>query len=1125
MPAAKKNSSKLDKDYFHEIAEKCAYLGVVVSEKDFLAHPDTYQSLAASYDKKAHQFNLQHKDKLLKLQQEIIQNENLSEAFAFGKAGQLLRSDFHKSLLAKNMAQVSFDIIQHNFNFSINELANPSYMKRLVKLAENIGVDASILRQTLTDGENVAAALFNSTYKNDLIKIALLDENIQFSAANMASFANEDCHSLLSEAALHLTAKTQFSRLITQNINQSAFSSDKNVNDSSLSAPSSMEQILQEFSKYRDNQNGKLLLTQNAKALKKKANFVYLDKIIKTLHLDKNAAVQFRIQLSQYKGSVQDFLQEYSKVNQLSHQVQMADHHQSSLSIELDHQPQTETVKIDKDTQKKLIKKQQEEQNRLKKRAQKEADRQRKIEQKKQQRLAINARKEAVKKQKAERKLQRKLARKAKREVFFAKLKSLLKKTSKKLTSVPAHIALYSQQYIEKMRNLLVVPKRHPHMRIYVPKQKRMRFLDKIFSKLRHRKRQQIVRNISINIESYKEQKKQAKKAKIIKFKENVRKKSKKTLKYAAIGVPFVGLSYLGYKGAQNMGPAFDFRRVSMAWDSLSLPKDVLDKANIYYADANDFLENQIQDYQDVNPSLSWTDYSNEPDNPINEADYDVQIPLIKNDKLHNVPNADFFNLCFEKTNSTYLKNAKYGITKEMYNNFMRENRALANFYNVGSFQKLSMDDARIIAKAQVFDKYGISHIQNKSMAAYLYYTLLKNHDKNCSVAMVASAISDFYELKGMQLSSSQQNALDNISKSAYVNPNDWRELIAAINLTTTDQDTESMLFATIQQSQFRASIPFSDLHKTDAFSQQVAVNADFAFEPTFDIPSQPISDDDLLFADNPFLADVQKSLQDEMIEPEILNAQKEKDLEIFCKIYAQCSYDNVIRLSYGDKRKAFADANKALAKNGILGKIDQRLYCAGMSVASLCQAYEIFKQENPNSFVADAVGDIISKCRRHAHSTTGMRDVFKKHSKHVTLSTNLEKDIKAHMQNHPYSILQSGFRRNSAGNQHYNGFFPSMNTSSKDAYTYCAYNNNHWGNEKTFSSVLRDRRRARYGKGGWYVDVTAWIEDLADVKIKQELKKREIEREKIEQDSLPSVSEQYFNQIANFINQKIAGR
>ena len=414
-------------------------------------------------------------------------------------------------------------------------------------------------------------------------------------------------------------------------------------------------------------------------------------------------------------------------------------------------------------------------------------------------------------------------------------------------------------------------------------------------------------------------------------------------------------------------------------------------------------------------------------------------------------------------------------------------------------------------------------------MGAYLYYALMKNQDKGGSVAAIASTITDFYDLNGKTLPDSQRQALENLSLGRDVNTDDWHEMIAAINATASDQTQENNLYAAIQQSQFNMPVPY-DAANAEEIARQAVINSSFAYEPTLDLDGQtgiPMLDNEdfNLFADNPFLTEISHETTNADNEKEIMEAQKQKDMETFCKIYAQCSYNNVIRLSYGEKRQAFDAANKALARQGIYGKIDRGLYCAGMSMASFCQAYEIFKKENPESFVGEAVGSIIEKCKISAHSTTGMRDIYKKYSNRIIYSENLERDIKDHMRNHPNSILQSGFRRNAAGNQHYNGFFPSMNTASQDAYTYCAFNNNHWGNENTFSNVLRDRRRARFGKGGWYVDVTAWIDDEADTRIRRELEKRAELRQKLEPVSIPTITQHYFNNISTLLNKKLSGR
>ena len=113
-------------------------------------------------------------------------------------------------------------------------------------------------------------------------------------------------------------------------------------------------------------------------------------------------------------------------------------------------------------------------------------------------------------------------------------------------------------------------------------------------------------------------------------------------------------MGYLGFKGLQNAGPAFDFSKISMTTDTFTLPQEVLNKAATYYASVNEAFGLQAQDFSIAEPDLSWSAFMNPPEQPINEADYVVPVPLIQNDKLPNVPNIDFFNLCFSKSNETY---------------------------------------------------------------------------------------------------------------------------------------------------------------------------------------------------------------------------------------------------------------------------------------------------------------------------------------------------------------------------------------------------------------------------------------------------------------------------------------
>ena len=858
--------------------------------------------------------------------------------------------------------------------------------------------------------------------------------------------------------------------------------------------------LLAEFARYKDNQNGRSLLEQNAKALNKKANFVYLERTLDTFGLHGQAAKDFRMALSRHKGSLKDFLEHYEQTSVSSRQSQTTNSASRNGERQSDaYAPQPAD-------------KQRVQESKQQKQARREAEKQRKESEKK--------RKEAEKQHRKELKQQQKALRKARFRSWLGRLKSRAGRTKQAIIETIAAVYHSASAPVkmtaEKARKLFA-----PKQTVKMQPVKTAEGLEL--------GTQQKIRTITLNVENYKTQKRQEKKAKIIEFKQKVREKSKKTLKYAAISIPLAGMGYLGFKGMQNAGPAFDFSKISMTTDTFTLPQEVLNKAATYYASVNEAFGLQAQDFSIAEPDLSWSAFMNPPEQPINEADYVVPVPLIQNDKLHNVPNIDFFNLCFSKSNETYGSGGKYGVSRELYAKFMRNQKATANFYHVGSYGSLSFDEARIIAKTEIFDKYGIAYIQNRSMGAYLYYALMKNQDKGGSVAAIASTITDFYDLNGKTLPDSQRQALENLSLGRDVNTDDWHEMIAAINATASDQTQENNLYAAIQQSQFNMPVPY-DAANAEEIARQAVINSSFAYEPTLDLDGQtgiPMLDNEdfNLFADNPFLTEISHETANADNEKEIMEAQKQKDMETFCKIYAQCSYNNVIRLSYGEKRQAFDAANKALARQGIYGKIDRGLYCAGMSMASFCQAYEIFKKENPESFVGEAVGSIIEKCKISAHSTTGMRDIYKKYSNRIIYSENLERDIKDHMRNHPNSILQSGFRRNAAGNQHYNGFFPSMNTASQDAYTYCAFNNNHWGNENTFSNVLRDRRRARFGKGGWYVDVTAWIDDEADTRIRRELEKRAELRQKLEPVSIPTITQHYFNNISTLLNKKLSGR
>lgn len=1179
MPSFSRGNDGLDKEYFEELQEKCRFLGISLKEKDFRKNPDKYIEAARNYDERVKDYLHERQDRLKSLQEQFAREDNIPAFMALGKARMVLTGEVHRQMLAEKMAETAFAKIEEEYNFSVKDLHNKRNRDKFERLAYAFAISPQDLANQLQDAGNIGEALKNSDYQKEFLQLAFDNDAVKTAAEAMAAFSplHPSNGTLMLQAARDESGRIRFAELQAElqavaaentvaATTRNAASTDKTIaadrtsvsdrtpvsdrtaavqpENAAAAGEKKAAKLLAEFARYKDNQNGRSLLEQNAKALNKKANFVYLERTLDTFGLHGQAAKDFRMALSRHKGSLKDFLEHYEQTSVSSRQSQTTNSASRNGERQSDaYAPQpADRQRVQESKQQKQIRREAEKQRKESEKKRKEAEKQRRKELKQQQKELARQRrdaekqrkedekkrKEAEKQHRKELKQQQKALRKARFRSWLGRLKSRAGRTKQAIIETIAAVYHSASAPVkmtaEKARKL------------FAPKQKEQQ-APKQTVKMQPVKTaeglelgtQQKIRTITLNVENYKTQKRQEKKAKIIEFKQKVREKSKKTLKYAAISIPLAGMGYLGFKGMQNAGPAFDFSKISMTTDTFTLPQEVLNKAATYYASVNEAFGLQAQDFSIAEPDLSWSAFMNPPEQPINEADYVVPVPLIQNDKLHNVPNIDFFNLCFSKSNETYGSGGKYGVSRELYAEFMRNQKATANFYHVGSYGSLSFDEARIIAKTEIFDKYGIAYIQNRSMGAYLYYALMKNQDKGGSVAAIASTITDFYDLNGKTLPDSQRQALENLSLGRDVNTDDWHEMIAAINATASDQTQENNLYAAIQQSQFNMPVPY-DAANAEEIARQAVINSSFAYEPTLDLDGQtgiPMLDNEdfNLFADNPFLTEISHETTNADNEKEIMEAQKQKDMETFCKIYAQCSYNNVIRLSYGEKRQAFDAANKALARQGIYGKIDRGLYCAGMSMASFCQAYEIFKKENPESFVGEAVGSIIEKCKISAHSTTGMRDIYKKYSNRIIYSENLERDIKDHMRNHPNSILQSGFRRNAAGNQHYNGFFPSMNTASQDAYTYCAFNNNHWGNENTFSNVLRDRRRARFGKGGWYVDVTAWIDDEADTRIRRELEKRAELRQKLEPVSIPTITQHYFNNISTLLNKKLSGR
>ena len=147
------------------------------------------------------------------------------------------------------------------------------------------------------------------------------------------------------------------------------------------------------------------------------------------------------------------------------------------------------------------------------------------------------------------------------------------------------------------------------------------------------------------------------------------------------------------------------------------------------------------------------------------------------------------------------------------------------------------------------------------------------------------------------------------------------------------------------------------------------------------------------------------------------------------------------------------------------------------MSMASLCQAATIFKEENPNSHINTALTEFINYCQ-NVHSCISLKNDLSMINSSVHRSYNLESDVKNYMKSNDDAVLFVWAPRGYS-KYHHQTLFPSAETNYKDAYTYCAFNNQHWGNENTFARYMRSR--SQYGKSGYFADIRSSLDVLAE--------------------------------------------
>jgi hypothetical protein len=291
----------------------------------------------------------------------------------------------------------------------------------------------------------------------------------------------------------------------------------------------------------------------------------------------------------------------------------------------------------------------------------------------------------------------------------------------------------------------------------------------------------------------------------------------------------------------------------------------------------------------------------------------------------------------------------------------------------------------------------------------------------------------------------------------------DWKQLVTLINKTSVNPEYESKLFSYIKDR-----VEHSGLADANNLENE---NKRFTYEPTIKGVKIGKSNDKDSFLPKTTNHNFSKISY-------VYSMQKDRDLEIFFNIYKQCSHQNYVNLKFGNNRKYyFSEANRALRNFGVQSSLHPSLYCAGMSMASLCQAATIFKEENPNSYLNSAISDFINSCN-NVHSCTTLKNDLSLISSSVHRSYNLESDVKNYMNANDNAILFVWSPRSSS-RYHHQTLFPSALTNHNDAYTYCAFNNQHWGNENTFARYMRSR--SQYGKGGYFADIKSVLDRFTE--------------------------------------------
>ena len=580
-----------------------------------------------------------------------------------------------------------------------------------------------------------------------------------------------------------------------------------------------------------------------------------------------------------------------------------------------------------------------------------------------------------------------------------------------------------------------------------------------------------------------------------------LKEKGLKTLKVAAtFAVPLMASHYLLTKDSSDFVKIQNPKNIVTDIPLRDVTPTSVERGNILMDDVakNDFLQRQMR--------KKWFQET--------LTDRDIDDSFANNDSLGygvlaSSPNMPLFSKCFSECNQRLGEENAYGITQNLITQFKKENPAMANRYS----NYLKHDDQltleRIIAKAQIFDKYDIAAIQNPSIASYMYNLILQqNNDTTVGrVQALAFGIREFYDVSGKELSPSQEKALDNLIdfSSQAVDVSDWRQVIATLN-NVIDPNEEKSLFEHIKSSVADAEILAPNFLLSDIKHDLQNEKQFYAFVPTMTTYTNKTSDyfseTSISFYSNfsPRYADLDlyKTLEAPISATtlaEQISAQFEKDMETFNNIHLQLVHDMYIKMQYGRKRQAFQEANETLNKHSQANLADGH-FCSGTAFACLYEASDIMKEVRPGNYVSQAVDEIIKNVRNVHYPNTLMEDL-----KDYTIRTlgkekareiysfnakNVVSDCFQKLKENSYSFLyywiDMGFsEKTNARKYHHQNILPGINADV--LYVDAGFNNNHW---------TIHNKRPGYSEPGRYFDVGHMVYIVAQNFMENDLEKQQ---------------------------------